>query len=54
MKEPGRPLRGVVNYRGFKHITKPNNVSLPHCDEMLDRFGKDRYFSKLYRKISFH
>lgn len=54
VKEPGRALRGVVDYRGLNRITKRNNAPLPRCDEMFDRLGKARFFSKLDLKTGFH
>lgn len=54
VKEPGRALRGVVDYRGLNRITKRNNAPLPRCDEMYDRLGKARFFSKLDLKTGFH
>lgn len=54
VKEPGQALRGVVDYRGLNRITKRNNAPLPRCDEMFDRLGKARFFSKLDLKTVFH
>ena len=54
VKEPGRDLRGVVDYRALNRITKRNNAPLPRCDEMFDRLGQARFFSKLDLKTGFH
>ena len=36
VKEPGKALRGVVDYRALNRITKRNSAPLPRCDEMFD------------------
>lgn len=54
VKEPGRPLRGVVEYRALNRITKRNNAPPPRCEEMFDRLGHANYFSKLDLKTGFH
>ena len=53
-KQPGRPLRGVVDYRALNAITKRNNAPLPRTDEMFDRFGGAKYFTKMDLKTGFH
>lgn len=47
-------LRGVVDYRALNRITKRNNAPLPRADEMFDRLGEARVFSKLDLKTGFH
>ena len=47
-------LRAVVDYRALNRITKRNNTPLPRADEMFDRLGKARVFSKLDLKTGFH
>ena len=47
-------LRGVVDYRALNRITKRNNAPLPRSDEMFDRLGGAKYFSKLDLKTGFH
>jgi Reverse transcriptase (RNA-dependent DNA polymerase) len=54
VKDGDKPLRGVVDYRALNRITKPNNASLPRSDEMFDRLGGARVFSKLDLKTGFH
>ena len=36
VKDNGKPLRAVVDYRGLNRITKRNNAPLPRSDEMFD------------------
>lgn len=47
-------LRGVVDYRALNRITKHNNAPIPRTDEMFDRLGQARYYSKLDLKTGFH
>ncbi|MEM7375746.1 MAG: reverse transcriptase family protein [Bacteroidota bacterium] len=47
-------LRGVVDYRALNRITKKNNTPLPRTDEMFDRIGGARVFSKMDLKTGFH
>lgn len=47
-------LRGVVDYRALNRITKKNSSPLPRSDEMFDRLGKAKYFSKMDLKTGFH
>lgn len=47
-------MRAVVDYRGLNRITKRNSTPLPRCDEMFDRLGEARYFSKMDLKTGFH
>ena len=53
-KQPGRPLRAVVDYRALNRITKKNNAPLPRADEMFDRIGGCKYFTKMDLKTGFH
>lgn len=53
MKQKGK-LRGVVDYRALNFITKPNHAPIPRADEMFDRLGQAKYFSKLDLKTGFH
>ena len=53
-KDGNKPLRGVVDYRALNRITKRNNAPLPRSDEMFDRLGGARAFSKLDLKTGFH
>ena len=43
-----------MDYRALNRITKRNNAPLPRSDEMFDRLGGARYFSKLDLKTGFH
>lgn len=54
VKDGDKPLRGVVDYRALNRITKRNNAPLPRSDEMFDRLGGARVFSKLDLKTGFH
>lgn len=47
-------LRGVVDYRALNRITKRNNAPIPRSDEMFDRIGGARVFSRLDLKTGFH
>lgn len=47
-------LRGVIDYRALNRITKRNNSPIPRTDEMFDRIGKAKVFSKLDLKAGFH
>lgn len=47
-------LRAVVDYRALNRLTKRNHSPLPRTDEMFDRLGKARVFSKLDLKTGFH
>lgn len=53
MREKNKML-AVVDYRGLNRITKWNSTPLPRCDEMFDRLGEARYFSKMDLKTGFH
>jgi len=47
-------LRGVVDYRALNRITKRNNAPIPRSDEMFDRLGGAKVFSRLDLKTGFH
>lgn len=53
-KEKDGSLRGVVDYRGLNRITKRNSTSVPRSDEMFDRLGQAKVFSKIDLKTGFH
>ena len=54
VKDKNKPLRGVVDYRARNRIMKRNNAPLPRSDEMFDRLGGTKFFSKLDMKTGFH
>lgn len=47
-------LREVVDHRALNRITKGNKAPLSRSDEIFDRLGEARYFSKLDLKTGFH
>ena len=47
-------LRAVVDYRALNRLTKRNRSPLPRTDEMFDRLGEARVFSKIDLKTGFH
>lgn len=53
VKQKGQ-LRGVIDYRALNRITKHNNAPIPRTDEMFDRLGRAKYYSKLDLKTGFH
>ena len=54
VKQDKGKLRGVVDYRALNRLTKKNNAPIPRSDEMLDRLGGAKSFSKLDLKTGFH
>eukprot|EP00171_Calliarthron_tuberculosum_P021638 IDg21638t1 len=53
-KQPGKPLRGVVDYRMLNKITKKNRTPTPRSDEIFDIIGGSKYFTKIDLKTGFH
>ena len=53
VKQNGK-LRGVVDYRALNRLTKKNNAPIPRSDEIFDRLGGAKFFSKLDLKTGFH
>jgi len=47
-------LRAVIDYRALNRITKKNNAPIPRSDEMFDRIGFAKIFSRLDMKTGFH
>lgn len=43
-----------MDYRGLNRITKRNKTAIPRCDEMFDRLGQAKFFSKIDLKTGFH
>ena len=54
VKEKDNKLRAVIDYRGLNRVTKKNRTPLPRTDEMFDRLGGAKYFSKLDLKTGFN
>lgn len=54
MKQKGKKLRGVVDYRASNEITERNSTSLPRSDEIFYRLGDSCVFSKLDLNTGFH
>src|ERR1700741_1667881 len=46
-KKKDGSLRLCVDYRGLNRVTKKNRYPLPLINNMLDRLGKAKYFSKI-------
>ena len=53
VKQNGK-LRGVVDYRALNRLAKKNTAPIPRSDEMFDRLGGAKSFSKLDLKTGFH
>lgn len=49
-----KSLRFCVDYRGLNKITKKSKYPLPRFDEILDRIGKSRWFSKIDLASGYH
>lgn len=47
-------MRGVVDYRDLKKITKRFNDPIKRTDEMFDQVGGAKVFSKIVLKTGFH
>ena len=47
-------IRICINYHGLNEITVKNTFPLPRIDNLHDRLGKARYFSKLDLYSSYH
>lgn len=54
MKQAGKPVCGVVDYRALNKISKRNSTPITRPDEMYDRFGGSKYFSKIDLKTGSH
>ncbi|KAI9034720.1 reverse transcriptase family protein, partial [Aspergillus affinis] len=52
--KPGGGLRFCVDYRKLNSITKKNRYPLPLMDELLDRLGRAKIFTKLDIRQGFH
>ena len=52
--KPDGTLRLCIDYRGLNKITIKNRYPLPLMNELLDRLGKARYFTKLDLKNGFY
>lgn len=47
-------LRGVIDYRALNQITKKKKAPIPRIDEMMDRLGQAKIFSKIDLKTGLH
>lgn len=47
VKKKDGTLRVCVDYRALNKITRKNRHPLPRIDELLDRLGGSRFFSKI-------
>ena len=54
VKKDKRKLRIVVDYRALNRLKKKNNAPIPRSDEMFDRLGGARVFSKLDLETGIH
>ena len=52
--KPDGTLRLCIDYRGLNKITRKNRYPLPLMNELGDRLGKARYFTKLDLKNGFY
>ena len=53
-KKPGGGLRFCVDYRKLNSITKKDRYPLPLIDELMQRLGKAKIFTKLDIRQGFH
>ena len=53
VKQNGK-LRGFVDYTALNRHTKKNNAPIPRSDEIFDRLGGAKSFSKLDTETGFH
>ena len=53
VKKKNGETRFCVNYRKLNQITKKDNYPLPRIDELLDDFGKAKWFSTLDLKSGY-
>ena len=54
VSKPDGTLRLCIDYRGLNKITIKNRYPLPLMNELWDRLGKARYFTKLDLKNGFY
>ena len=54
MKKKDGSIRICINYRGLNDITIKNNFLLPCIDDLHDRLGNTRYFTKLDLQSRYH
>ncbi len=54
VKKPDGSLRMCIDYRALNKQTVQNRYPLPRIEEMLDRLGKAKYFSKLDLRSGFN
>lgn len=54
LKSKGKPLRSFVDYRVLNRLTRRNSSPILRSDEIFDRLGGAKYFSKMDLKTGFH
>ncbi|CAI7787943.1 unnamed protein product [Closterium sp. NIES-54] len=54
VRKKGGSLRMCVDYRGLNKITVKNRYPLPRIDELFEKVGEARYFSKLDLRSGYH
>ena len=54
VKKKDGSMRMCIDYRGLNDITVKNNFPLPRIDDLHDRLGKARYFTKLDLYSGYH
>ena len=54
VKKKDGSMRMCIDYRGLNDITIKNNFPLPRIDDLHDRLGKARYFTKLDLYSGYH
>ena len=54
VKKKDGSIRMCIDYRGLNDITVKNNFPLPRIDDLHDRLGKARYFTKLDLYSGYH
>lgn len=53
-KKKDGSLQGLVDYRGLNRIMERNTTTVPRSDEIFDRLGQAKVFSKIDLQTGFH